>query len=100
MVARIADDIPSWANASGWPPESPRQQRWREFIDAVPGIAAIEKVGANQHLPPSPLSDAAFLKLLACFADPVNGPILRDAIMHIIGDSLVEVIDGFLTRSD
>jgi len=70
----------------------PGWAKWYELIAACPEIKKLLRCGPNETPPPRVLSRMLFLGLIACFADPVMGEILRAVMLHHLAPDILDML--------
>lgn len=73
----------------------PTWAEWRRLCRLIPELDQLHRVKhANQKPPPRQTSDAAFVALVACLADPVMRKVVASLVWDLIGEDVVKLIEA------
>lgn len=71
---------------------NPRPWReWQRLLSVAPHLKAMYTLDPEEFPPPRPTSDAAFVALVACLADPGKREIIRALVFDVMYDDLKEL---------
>lgn len=75
--------------------DAPRPRRWQEWqrlLQVAPQLKSMLPMSVNEPVPPFALGRDPFLRLAACFADPVLRETLRALIFDLLENDLREIL--------